>query len=95
MSSWKKLLSQMANDPKPVGYSYWDCARVLERLGYTCRTSSGSHRHWRRRRDDNSFSPVGLVDKGRGTIPREYVQDMIKELRAEGLLEESPDDTHS
>ena len=29
MASWRKLLSQMANDPDPRGYTFEDAAKVL------------------------------------------------------------------
>jgi hypothetical protein len=87
MSSWRKLLRQMADDPKPVNYRYEDAARVLRHLGFACAPSSGgSHRHWRGHAPDGSLVVIGLKDAGNGPMKAVYVKDMVSTLRGAGML---------
>jgi hypothetical protein len=87
MASWKKLLAQMANDPNPKGYQYEDAARVLRQLGFELAPSGSSHRKWRTRLGDPPRTVVvGLVQPPRGPVPKEYIQDMMVTLRANGLV---------
>jgi hypothetical protein len=77
----------MTNDPKPVGYTYEEARKVLENLEFVCaKTSGGSHRVWRKKLPSGDSVRVGLVDSGSGTLPREYIQDMIAALLQHGLL---------
>lgn len=89
MASWRKKLREMAADTRPVGYTYEDATLILKRLGFDLAgTPAGSHRIWRRRRDDGTFIRIGLVQSGNGPMRREYIQDMIARLRSEGILDE-------
>lgn len=85
MSSWRKLLREMLDDPKPVTYSYDDCTRVLRQLGYLLATRSGTrHRKWRHPEVGGS-STIGLLDMP-GPQPREYVTAMLEQLKRNNLI---------
>jgi predicted RNA binding protein YcfA (HicA-like mRNA interferase family) len=78
----------MLDDPKPIGYTYNDCTRVLSQLGYVLATKSGTrHRKWRHP-DVGGASTIGLLDLP-GNIPREYVSHMLEQLQRNNLI---PDD---
>jgi len=89
MASWRKLLAEMAAHPKPVNYTYAEAAKVLRNLGFTLSDSEGSHRVWKKRIDARTTIRVGLVEAGHGTLKSVYIKEMIRTLRAYGLLEES------
>lgn len=75
----------MLDDPKPVNYTYDDCARVLQQLGYVLATRGGtSHRKWRHPAVGGS-STIGLLDVP-GSQPREYVADMLEQLKRNNLI---------
>jgi len=85
VSNWRKLLREMLVDPKPVNYTYDDCARVLRQLGFVLATRSGtSHRKWRHAGVGGSAT-VGLLDTP-GFLPREYVIDMLEQLKRNNLI---------
>src|SRR6185312_9879926 len=90
MASWRKLLSQMANDPDPRGYTFEDDAKVLEHSGFVQAPSSGtSHRRFRlvvQSGTEKRTVIVGLVDRGHGTLKPVYIKELVQVLRAEGLL---------
>jgi hypothetical protein len=96
MASWRKLLSQMANDPDPRNYTFEDAARVLERSGFVQAPSGGtSHRRFRLAVQDGGEKRtviVGLVDRGHGTLKPVYIRELVRVLREEGLI---PDDEPS
>lgn len=78
----------MLDDPKPVGYTYDDCTRVLRQLGFVLATKGGtSHRKWRHA-EVGGASVIGLLD-AKGKIPREYVTSMLDQLKRNNLI---PDD---
>jgi predicted RNA binding protein YcfA (HicA-like mRNA interferase family) len=85
LSSWRKLLREMLDDPKPVNYTYEDCTRILLQLGYILATRGGtSHRKWRHP-SIGGRSTIGLLDT-KGCIPREYVIDMLEQLKRNNLI---------
>lgn len=91
MSSWRKLLRQMAADPDPRNYTYEDAVRVLNGLGFSAAKSkpSGSHRVWRRPDPGGNLHAtliVGLKDAGSGTMKPAYIRDMLKTLESAGLV---------
>lgn len=78
----------MLDDPRPVNYTYDDCARILTQLGYVLATRGGtSHRKWRHPVLGGAAT-VGLLGKN-GFLPREYVSDMLDQLKRNNLI---PDD---
>ena len=67
----------------PKGHTYDEAASVLTGLDFTPpKGSSGSHRFWKH----PSGCRVGLVDKGSGTMPVEYIKTMVQSLRTYGLI---------
>lgn len=89
MASWRKRLARMAADEKPNGYTYDEAARVLENLGFALASGGGtSHRKWRRKDPGKPAVVIGLMDRGSGTIKKEYILDMMAILRANNLLPE-------
>ena len=89
MASWKKLLAEMSAHPKPVNYTYAEAAKVLRNLGFELAESEGSHRIWKLKIDAHTTVRVGLVEAGHGTLKSVYIKQMIRTLRAHGLLAES------
>lgn len=86
MSQWEKLLHRMANDQKPIGYSYADATRVLGQLGFTLAAmSAGSHRKWSRKTDKSTIV-IELVDDGRATMKAYLIRDMIRQLKDNGII---------
>ena len=91
-------MASMVADPDPRSYSYEDAAKVLSRLDFalTNPKNAGSHRLWRRvLQDGNSRRSVyvGLVQKGTGTLRPEYVKQMVRILRENGLLPDTIEDS--
>lgn len=90
MSSWLKLLAQVAADPHPAGYRYEELANILRNLGFeTPKKSGSSHKVWRQAftsGDNKRTVVVVLVDPGRGTVKPVYVRHMVKILRENNLL---------
>ncbi len=91
MSSWRKLLVQMAADTDPRNYAYEDAVRVLVGLGFSPAKSkpSGSHRVWRRPDPGGNVHAtlvVALKDAGSGTMKPAYIRDMVKILDSAGLI---------
>lgn len=93
MARWQKVLAAMMTDPKPRSYTYQDAAVVLEGLGFTLASrGGGSHRKWRlalpsQARGSRSVI-IGLLERGHGPLPPEYIKDMVRILRENGLLPE-------
>ncbi len=78
----------MLDDPKPVGYTYEDCIRVLRQLGFELATKSGTrHRKWRHG-TLGGMATVGLLDMP-GPLPRVYLEEMLTMIRRNNLV---PDD---
>jgi hypothetical protein len=87
MSSWRKRLQAMVDDPNPCTYTYDDAAGVLSQLGFALASRSGSsHRKWRRKDPGKPAVTIGLVDKGHGPMRKEYILDMIDILSRNNLL---------
>ena len=77
----------MAEDPKPVSYSYEDAASILRALGFAlAKTSGTSHRRWRIKAPNGRSVTVALVDSGKGPIRSVYIKDMIRQLAENDLL---------
>ena len=89
MASWKKLLAAMAEDQKPVSYTYDNAASVLGHLGFALASGSGtSHRTWRLKQPGKDPVKITLVDRGSGPMRKAYIVDMIHALRENNLLPE-------
>jgi hypothetical protein len=90
MASWRKLLARMVSDPNPRSFTYQEAATVLGNLGFHLAKSGGSsHRRWRRVVEAEGGPRtvvIGLVEKGSGTLRPEYVKQMVRILRENGLL---------
>jgi hypothetical protein len=90
MASWRKLLARMVSDPNPRSFTYEEAASVLGNLGFhLAKPGGGSHRKWRRvveAAEGKRTVIIGLVEKGSGTLRPEYVKDMVRILRENGLL---------
>jgi hypothetical protein len=90
VSSWVKLLGQIATDPRPAGYRYEELANILRNLEFeTPKKSGSSHKVWRRAftsGDTKRTVIVVLVDPGLGTVKPVYVRHMVKILRENDLL---------
>lgn len=90
MASWRKLLAAMVADSKPRSYSYEQAATVLSNLDFQLATTSGtSHKRWRRVVEDERGRRsviIGLVKPSRGSVPPEYIQDMVRILRENDFL---------
>jgi predicted RNA binding protein YcfA (HicA-like mRNA interferase family) len=81
------LLEKMASDRDPRNYTYDEAVTVLRGLGFELAPhGAGSHRAWRCKSPSGTVTVVGLVDKGRGTLKPYLVREMVKQLRANGLL---------
>jgi predicted RNA binding protein YcfA (HicA-like mRNA interferase family) len=77
----------MAEDAKPVTYSYDDAASILRALGFALAKSSGtSHRRWRIKAPNGQSVTVALVDVGKGPMKSVYINDMSRLLRANDLM---------
>ena len=90
VARWEKLLAAMLTDRKPRSYTYEDAALVLSRLGFSLAPRrSGSHRLWRIVVADPTGPRsvyVGLIERGHGTLPPEYVKTMVRILRDNALV---------
>ncbi len=93
MAQWKKLLARVVTDPRPVSYTYDELANLLvAHLGFVLAKGTGSHRRFRREIPDPAKPGttigviIGLVDYGRGTLPPEYVKEMVRTLQVNGLI---------
>jgi hypothetical protein len=87
MARWKRLLDKMASDSDPRNYSYDDAVTVLRGLDFQLAPhGGGSHRAWRGKGTSGTVVVIGLVDKGHGTLKPYLVREMVKQLRANGLL---------
>lgn len=93
MARWEKVLQQMLNDQKPVGYSYGDAASVLLGLGFEPprRKTGGSHRKWTRK-VQGILVVIGLVESGSGPLRSYLIRDMVKTLTQHGLVSSRKDD---
>jgi len=77
----------MANDPKPVRYTYDDAASILRALGFAlAKTSGTSHRRWRIQAPNGRPVTVALVDCGRGPVKSVYIKEMVRLLKENDLL---------
>jgi predicted RNA binding protein YcfA (HicA-like mRNA interferase family) len=77
----------MADDPKPVSYTYDEAASILKALGFVlAKTSGTSHRRWRIKAPNGQSITVPLVDGGRGAMKSVYIKEMIRLLRANDLI---------
>jgi predicted RNA binding protein YcfA (HicA-like mRNA interferase family) len=87
VARWRKLLSRMASDGRPTGYTYEDAAVVLRALGFQVAPSGGgSHRKWRAVSPAGIVVVIGLVEKGAGALKPYLIRDMISQLRQNGFL---------
>lgn len=87
MSNWRKLLDQMIADGRPDHYTYDDAATVLDHVGFTLASNSGtSHRKWRLKVPERPVIVIGLLDRGHGHMNQVYIKDMIRILRENDLL---------
>ncbi len=86
MSGWRKRLARLLADSKPVGYSYADVCKLLERLGFKLHPTSGgsSHRKWRLDRAGRPSVWIGLVER-HGALPPGYVREIQRTLKSQGL----------
>lgn len=93
MARWEKVLQQMLNDQKPVGYTYDDAAGVLLGLGFEPpkKKKGGSHRKWTRK-VEGTLVVIGLVESGSGPLRAYLIRDMLKTLRQHGLVSPRKDD---
>ena len=92
VSRWEKLLRQMRDSPRCVGFTYDEAARVLLALGFQMATANGgSHRRWVLLREGLPPVIIGLVAKGHGELLPVYIKEMLATLEAHGLLPEEPD----
>lgn len=86
MPRWRRLLTKMAVDSSPTGYSYAEAANILQQLGFDLAPSGGgSHRKWRRRFDDGRVAIVGLVERP-GPMKAYLIRQMVRTLRDHHLL---------
>jgi predicted RNA binding protein YcfA (HicA-like mRNA interferase family) len=77
----------MADDPKPVDYTYEDAASILKSLGFVLATASGtSHRRWRYKGANGLVTTIALVDRGKGPIKSVYIKEMIRLLKESNLV---------
>jgi predicted RNA binding protein YcfA (HicA-like mRNA interferase family) len=87
MARWKKLLGGMVNDASPTTYTYDDAVAVLRQLGFELAPhGGGSHRMWRLRDPAGNTVVIGLVDRGAGPLKAYLIRDMVRQLRANGLI---------
>lgn len=85
MSSWRKKLAEILEDPRPVNYRYDELANILRRLGFEEGGRGSSHRVWRFSARDGNVHRVLLVDHGHGPLKRVYVEKMCATIRLAGL----------
>lgn len=77
----------MLTDTVPTTYTYGEVVAILSHLGFELAPhGGGSHRKWRCRAPDGNTVVIGLVDKGSGALKAYLVRDMIRQLRANGLI---------
>lgn len=87
MAGWEKSLRAMFASANPCTFSYEDCARVLRRLNFVEAPNSGtSHRKWVLVRDGEPRLFVGLRKPSSGPVGKEYVKDMLRVIRENGLF---------
>ncbi len=76
----------MLGSRNPCNFSYEDCVRVLLHLNFTEAPNSGtSHRKFVRREDGKPQVTIGLLKPSAGSVGKEYVKEMLRELRSNGL----------
>lgn len=77
----------MADDPKPVNYTYDDAASILRAMGFAlAKTSGTSHRRWRLKAPNGQVITIALVDRGRGPMKSVYIKSMVRLLDANKLI---------